>query len=169
MRIYLAAPFFTPEENAVCTRMAAIMRNNGHHVFEPSCLGIVRMSDPEDRLRIYQSNVAYLLDSDIVVAWLERDNGPDANLALVRRTPGSIVNNLTVMRLPDTGTVFEIGYAAALSKPVVGFRLDGSHKLNLMLTTPLIGLMTGFADLDRAAETNFEKTTPVDGVQYEEK
>ncbi|MFA5122858.1 nucleoside 2-deoxyribosyltransferase, partial [Zavarzinia sp.] len=46
-----------------------------------------------------------------------------ANIALIRRAD-AVIANLTPFRAPgaDAGTVFEVGFALALGKPVIGYR-----------------------------------------------
>ena len=50
---------------------------------------------------------------------------------------------------PDLGTVWEIGYAHSIHKPVIAFveTSEIATKLNLMLTQSMQGLIIGFAEL----------------------
>ena len=60
------------------------------------------LSGPAMGAAIYRGNVAFIRDCDAVLANLTPFRGPSA----------------------DAGTVFEVGYAAALGKPVVGYTTD---------------------------------------------
>lgn len=50
--------------------------------------------------------------------------------------------------IPDVGTVFEIGYATAKQKPVVGFRIQPKVPLNLMLVEAFEGMIFSFDELE---------------------
>jgi nucleoside 2-deoxyribosyltransferase len=112
--VYLAAPLFSDAERAYNRQVAALLRNHFFEVFLPQ-----DSSDNEpgrDRgthSRIYESNRQALEDADVVVAIID---GADA----------------------DSGTAWEMGYAAARQKPVIAlrtdFRMAGHHEhVNLML------------------------------------
>jgi nucleoside 2-deoxyribosyltransferase len=113
-RVYLAAPLFSEAERDYNERIAELLRNIFFDVYLPQDVG----DDTSSRTlaqhkRIYTKNIESLSSVDIVVAIIE---GADA----------------------DSGTVWEMGYAKALGKPVIALRTDfrnaGQHeRVNLML------------------------------------
>jgi nucleoside 2-deoxyribosyltransferase len=120
-RIYFAGPLFTQAErswNSVITRH---LRAAGHNVDLPQeqAQQIVKSKDgltPEERAALFEASVSSIKRCDVVVAIVD---GPDA----------------------DSGTCFEMGFAAATRKPIVAVRTDlrfggddPSSGLNLMLS-----------------------------------
>lgn len=102
-RIYLAGPdVFHPEAARIFAQLKACCARLGLEGVEPADGGPgAAMPQDEDALaqRIYEGNVARLREADGVLA----------NLADFRGLE------------PDPGTVFEVGYAVALGKPVVAY------------------------------------------------
>jgi nucleoside 2-deoxyribosyltransferase/predicted secreted protein len=113
-RIYLAAPLFTEAERSYNSALSTLLRQNLFEVYVPQERG----DDTGQRLvsaqaRIFQQNKKAIYEADLVVAVID---GADA----------------------DSGTSWEMGFAAALSKPVFALRTDfrrvGIHEhVNLML------------------------------------
>jgi len=113
-QIYLAAPLFSDAERAYNLEIAELLRKNYFDVFLPQ----ETSDDPETRntdehRRIFTVNLNALKAADMVVAVID---GADA----------------------DSGTSWEMGYASALGKKVIGIRTDfrraGIHeRVNLML------------------------------------
>lgn len=113
-QIYLAAPLFSDGERAYNREVAELLRKNYFEVFLPQ----ETSEDPETRNpgeqgRIFSVNLNALKAADMVVAVID---GADA----------------------DSGTSWEMGYASALGKKVIGIRTDfrraGVHeRVNLML------------------------------------
>ena len=118
MRIYLAAPVFSQAERVYNRKLAEMLRK-----MLPNCSVILpqdfRAGDSasfNDRRRfstLFKQCVDALRSADVIVARLD---GADA----------------------DSGVSFEVGYARALEKPVVGIRTDyrqlQEKGLNLMLS-----------------------------------
>ncbi|OPY64794.1 MAG: Nucleoside 2-deoxyribosyltransferase [Syntrophorhabdus sp. PtaU1.Bin050] len=94
--VYLAGPLFSLAERDFNARLARGLGEAGYEVLLPQ----ERCKDLEDRLRdIYHQCLADLEKTDVVVAVFD---GPDV----------------------DSGTAFEVGYACAQKKPVIGLRTD---------------------------------------------
>lgn len=120
-RIYFAGPLFTQAERSWNAKLAARLRAAGHIVDLPQeqAQEIVKSTDgltAEERAALYGASISSIERCDVVVAILD---GPDA----------------------DSGTCFEMGYARALSKPIIALRTDlrfggddPSSGLNLMLS-----------------------------------
>lgn len=94
MKIYLAGPLFTTAEQEFNRRLRDLLESSGYEVWLP------QEHEPRERRAqaIFQSDVAGLDDSDVVVANMD---GPD----------------------PDSGTCWECGYAYK-TKPIILFRTD---------------------------------------------
>jgi nucleoside 2-deoxyribosyltransferase/predicted secreted protein len=113
-RIYLAAPLFSEAEREYNRAIAGLAKENFYDVFLPQENGDISATrDGQAHLRIFEQNKRALDDADMVVAIID---GADA----------------------DSGTAWEMGYASALSKPVIALRTDfrqvGKEELvNLML------------------------------------
>ena len=109
-RIYLAGPdvFFLDSEQ-IFAGLKAACEELGLIGVEPSDGGIGREfagSDDERAQRIYEGNARLIRECDGMVANLMNFRGHE----------------------PDSGTVFEVGYAVALGKPVVAYGVaEGSY------------------------------------------
>jgi nucleoside 2-deoxyribosyltransferase/predicted secreted protein len=113
-RVYLAAPLFSEAERSYNTALADLLRQHLFEVYVPQETGDdTAHRDMPEHAKIYEQNKNALHDADLVVAVID---GADA----------------------DSGTAWEMGYAAALNKPVFALRTDfrrvGIHEhVNLML------------------------------------
>ena len=100
-RIYLAGPdVFFRDSEAIFERLVAFCDTLGLQGVPPSDGGIaadLRLGDEERAQCIYEGNVRLLREADGVIANLVPFRGHE----------------------PDSGTVFEVGFATALGKPVV--------------------------------------------------
>jgi nucleoside 2-deoxyribosyltransferase len=104
-RIYLAGPdVFRPDAAAHGRRLVALCAEYGFTGVFPLAETLPRLPTPLDLARhIYQANVAHIDGCDAVLANLDFFRGPE----------------------PDSGTCFEVGYAVARGKPVVGYLPEG--------------------------------------------
>ncbi len=92
--VYLAGPdVFLPEAGSHASQQKALCREHGFEPRHP--LDQTDLSSPG----IFRTNVTLIRDADAVVANLNPFRGPEV----------------------DSGTAFEVGFAAALGKPVVGY------------------------------------------------
>jgi len=113
-RIYLAAPLFSEAERTYNHEISALLRSNYYEIYLPQEESDDRAArDKKEHQRIYQQNKKAIRNSDIIVALID---GADA----------------------DSGTSWEIGYAAGLGKKIIAlrtdFRMTGTHeRVNLML------------------------------------
>jgi nucleoside 2-deoxyribosyltransferase len=112
LTIYLAGfDVFLPDALAQGERLKALCARHGHtglypldHALPPGLGGVAAAR------WIYQANCALIRRADVVLANLNDFRGHE----------------------PDSGTAFEVGYAAALGKPVVGY-LDDDRPLRAQL------------------------------------
>lgn len=97
--IYLAAPLFSEAELGFNRMLRDQLKTSGFNVFLPQ-EDSNNVKDRDDRQTIiFSKNEAAIKNSDIIVAVVD---GADA----------------------DSGTAWEIGYAYALGKPILGLRTD---------------------------------------------
>lgn len=114
MRIYLAGPLYTPGERWYLEQVADQLKRAGHSVFVPHLdIGLSTGQTAEPGF-YFRGDIGGLNTADAVAAVL---NGTDV----------------------DSGTAFEMGYAYARGKPVLGLYDDTRHTqcvshMNLMIT-----------------------------------
>lgn len=121
-RVYLAAPLFSAAERAFNLRLARFLRGRHHRVALPQELGDEgSVRDEGELCRLYERLRTEIESADVLVAVID---GADA----------------------DSGTAWEMGYAAGRGIPVVALRTDfrrvGAHeRVNLMLecSSPVAG------------------------------
>ena len=102
-RIYLAGPdVFFKDSEAIFQHLTACCDGLGLQALPPSDGDIaadLRFTDEERAQRIYDGNIRLIREADGVIANLSPFRGHE----------------------PDSGTVFEVGFATALGKPVVAY------------------------------------------------
>ena len=98
MKIYLAGPdVFRPDALAYGEHLKQLCREHGLTGLYPLDTPIAaQLSGKEAAVAIYRANVALIQEADVLMANLDRFRGHE----------------------PDSGTAFEVGYAAALGKTV---------------------------------------------------
>lgn len=98
-KLYIAGPdVFKPNPVAVGERLKSIARKYGFEPLFPFD-NAIPPGDPHPSLTIFQANAAMVQSADIVVANLNPFRGAE----------------------PDSGTVWEVGYALGLEKRVIGY------------------------------------------------
>ena len=135
MRAYVAGPLFSESERQWDERINEVLVKAGCDVFLPH-----RDSDPERRLdpkEIFSTNLKALEGADLVVCNLD---GADV----------------------DSGTAWEIGYAVARGKSIIGLRTDFRKSelglpVNLMVAESVF-LVDSLEKLGRAVEAFIENT-----------
>lgn len=151
-RIYLAGPFFSGAQNERLDAVAALLAKNPTvgYVFEPVKqqqdeiieqygAGSLEqaMRTPEWQSATYQADIQGINQADAVVAMIDFD-----------------IENGNVR--PDEGTMFEIGYATALRKPVIMIQYaKNDEPLNLMLAGSYTAYFWGEEDIENLATYDF--------------
>lgn len=120
MKVYLAGfDVFRPDAKQVFKELEAEAQRLGLTALSPAdCDPLLEAASPQAIARhIYQCNLVKLSQADAVVANLGSFRGHE----------------------PDSGTVFEVGYAVAKQLPVVGYGVEpGSYAEKLGESKPLI-------------------------------
>jgi nucleoside 2-deoxyribosyltransferase len=100
-RLYLAGPdVFRPDAAAHGRRLVALCAEHGFEGVFPLNASLPQGLAPQAlAAQIYRANIAHIERCDAVLANLDFFRGPE----------------------PDSGTCFEVGYAVARGKPVIGY------------------------------------------------
>ncbi len=117
LRVYLAGPdVFRPNAAEHGRQLVALCAEYGFAGVFPLDASLAREVPPQAlAARIYRANLAHIDACDAVLANLDFFRGPE----------------------PDSGTCFEIGYATARGKPVIGYvREDGSLAQRIRVRYP---------------------------------
>jgi nucleoside 2-deoxyribosyltransferase len=117
MQIFLAAPLFSESERDFNSRIAKKLRESGLEVWLAQESQFIQEGTYEEKRRIYEGDISALKASDVVVA---------------------VLDGVEV----DAGVAYEIGYAKALGKPIIGLKTDyrtfsKMEEINLILEVPL--------------------------------
>lgn len=117
IKVFLSASFFSKAEYDFNKAVAKRLRKAGYDVWLPQDHPLTESPSIEEKRTIYDNDVEALRESDAILAVLD----------------GAEI---------DSGVAFEIGYAVALGKPVVGLKTDTRtfsfvEEVNLMLEVPL--------------------------------
>lgn len=183
--VYLAGPFFNTAQIELIARAEAMIRGSGHRLFSPRehpANGFAeKLHTTEERaafLRgaadgIFESNLVGMAESRHMIAVLDYLLPTDLALLLARPI-GDGGNIRFPFGLPDTGTVWEMGYfqnffneRSDLDEPIdlefqrvkakprrqiIGFTTRPREKagtLNLMLTQCCRGVLFGWEELEQ--------------------
>jgi len=120
MRIFLAAPLFSESEREFNEKVARELRKAGLKVWMAQEAPFIKDGTDEEKRSIYEEDTTALKKSDAVVAALD---------------------GIEV----EAGVAFEVGYAAALGKPIIGLKTDYRtfsriENINLMLELSMRGI-----------------------------
>ncbi|RLG69635.1 MAG: nucleoside 2-deoxyribosyltransferase [Methanobacteriota archaeon] len=99
LKVFLAAPFFCEAEREFNRRLASILRGNGFEVWMAQEQFFVSSGSDEEKKRVFDMDLSALDGCHVVVAVLDGE-------------------------CLDSGTVFELGYAYARGKPIIGIKTD---------------------------------------------
>lgn len=106
-KIYLAGPdVFRPDAIEYGKTLSDMVRNAGHIPLFPSDNKFPENS-PDLSKQIFDANVNMIKDCDVVLANLDDFRGDE----------------------PDSGTAWEVGFAHALGKRIIGYRKDSKSML----------------------------------------
>ena len=134
-RIFLAAPLFCESEREFNSKVASRLRSAGCEVWLAQEVAIYKKGSAHVKRKVFREDLSALKASDVVVAVLD---GVDV----------------------DTGVAFELGYAHALEKPLIGLKTDHrtfskTEEVNLMVEAPLVKLCRSVDELTEYLTSNF--------------
>jgi nucleoside 2-deoxyribosyltransferase len=118
MKVFLAAPLFSEAEREFNSKIARRLRENGFEVWLAQEAPFIQQGSHKEKKMIYEGDILALKTCDVVLA---------------------VLDGLEV----DAGVAYEMGYAKALGKPIIGLRTDYRtfskvEEVNLMLEVPLV-------------------------------
>jgi len=154
---YLAGPFFNPAQVLLMEQIEQVMDRHGVPTYKPRIDGGVldklhgpeRMADSADEC--YQHDLRGLTQCELMLAVLTYELDGH-HLALGHTVFRDGAKQFAVdqwgVSIPDTGTVWEVGFFTAECKPVVGFYPQPRGRLNIMLTQSVHGFVFGLDNLD---------------------
>lgn len=123
--VYVAGPFFRPEQIASMERLESALEKHGLKMFRPRFDSVNLQEDKseEARKKAFEDDVAAIHESEFMVA--------------------------NTMNL-DAGTLFEVGYAYAIGKPVYGFveNLPPGAPFNIMLAHSMAATFLSVEEVD---------------------
>jgi len=127
MKIFLAAPLFSESERDFNSKVAKRLRDKGFEVWLAQESPFIHKGTFKEKEKIYEEDISALKACDIVVA---------------------VLDGVEV----DSGVAFEMGYAVALEKPLIGLKTDHRafskvEDVNLMLEVPLIKLCNSIEEV----------------------
>lgn len=170
---YLAAPFFNPVQLKLVQEIEQIFMEQQVRLISPRLQDENKKPGPlsaEDAAVIYRRNIQGLHSADYVLAvvdWL-LPTSQEIRVVNFHRGEGECEEIKSVsglasgpLNIPDAGTVYEMGYAAALLQSRIGCQgyvagtpktllfVPKPRKLNLMLTQGVSGFIQGFRHLEK--------------------
>lgn len=109
MKVYIAAPFFTPDQIDIVLNVEQSLRRLNINYFSPRSAGVLKEMSKEEQQKtkgdIFKGNIDSMDDCTHMIACIEHK---------------------------DTGTSFEIGYYYSKGKPIVLYS-DDLSRVNVML------------------------------------
>lgn len=116
MKIYIAAPFFTPEQLAIVKKVECFLESNSIDYFSPRSGGELKKMSKEDQAKTKKK----IFDDNI-------------------KNMDYCTHMIACVEYRDTGTNFEIGYYYAKEKPIVLFS-EKIGTVNVMLAESAISV-----------------------------
>lgn len=159
-RIYIAAPLFNSAQINLIQRIEDRLDKCGIPYFSPRIESEPFMPLPQDRKNasawepVFDCNIRGLRDSSILLAVLNYSLPEEQQVGLASYVEEPFEHHVRMasfkpLELPDTGTIWEMGYFLGKGKIVVGFHPEKkAEHLNVMLTHGCDGLISGWNNLD---------------------
>lgn len=162
MKIYLAGPFFNEVQVTELIKIENVFEDRRIQIYSPRLHSGSHRMTPEQRKNrsnwdsVYRSNIDAMHSCDIMLAILDYQLPKGREVHVVDNYDGYTINPITghemvdsliKLQIPDTGTVFEMGYFNALQKPVIGYVSQMPKSMNLMLTHGVHGVVEGAKNL----------------------
>jgi len=129
-KIYIAAPFFTPQQIALVEDVERAILKAGLRYYSPKDDGILQNMSAEERTamgpKLFELNVKMIRECDATLALKEYS---------------------------DTGTTWETGFAYGIDKPLFGYGENRTKPLNIMVAQCFDAVLYGRDELDDFLET----------------
>ena len=181
-KIYIAGPFFNLAQIDVIDAIEYLCSLHGFPYYSPrkhsgsADIPQEHRKDPKVWSHVIESNKLQLDVCDLIIAVLDYKLPADTEMCQVQwdLSSGHILSDAIVkyaytVEIPDSGTVWEMGYAFALGKPILGYVSGEKPKaLNLMLSHTMRGVVSGTDRLAYFLESyNPVVARPVDELLFD--
>jgi nucleoside 2-deoxyribosyltransferase len=142
---FIASPLFNPEQIQIIKSIEVMLGQNDIGYYSARKHSGSHLLTPEEKQQVgrwkpvFKSNVDGLKKADVCIAVMNYVLPKGQSLALVESRKIGYASPLMheVLRpglqIPDTGTVWEMGYLSARGIPVIGYIPEQTASLNLML------------------------------------
>ena len=151
---YIAAPFFNPPQLELVKSLESVFSSQKRWAFSPRLQHgekPVAINTKHIAAEVFLENYRAIQRCDFMVAVVDWLMPPSIELRVVKECNAEglpygplFESKSPPLNLPDTGTVWEMGMAFALKKPVVMFTVrPPTDKLNIMLTESCVGIARG--------------------------
>lgn len=164
-KIYLAAPFFNSVQVELCRRIESEFKGAGIKLVSPrlqhgngSGGPTPKITTAEQAHEVYVRNVNDLLECTAVLAVVDWLLPEKQQVRVMEEVAGELIKGFETyslisrsgpLNLPDSGTVWEMGYAAADNKRIAVYKHLKDGKLNLMLSASAEGILYGWEALEQ--------------------
>ena len=105
MKVYIAGPFFSKEQKETINKIERLLKARDTHFYSPMRDGVIGEMEKPNFDLIYKNNVDNVADCTTMIAVIDDR---------------------------DMGTIFEMGYAAALGKDIITYS-SKDYGLNVMI------------------------------------
>lgn len=173
---YIAAPFFNPPQLELVKQIEDTFSSQERWAFSPRLQHgekPTKIKSKQDANKIFFENYRAIEACSYMVAVVDWLLPEERELRLVNKSKYHITQpgqqsiffaESPPLNLPDAGTVWEMGVAFTLRKPVVMFTVrPPTDKMNIMLTESCVGIVRGVEGL--AAYLRYETLEQWEG-QY---
>lgn len=144
-RVYLAGPFFSKEQTDRLNKIEKLLNENDTigDIFRPgdSDYDAAKIGSFEWQTAVFKHDITSINTSDVIIAVLDYK-----------------LENSEFE--PDSGTIWECGYAFANNIPVIGIRYEDKQPLNLMLAGSLTAFFNGEKSIDLIKDYDFNNLMP---------
>lgn len=177
--IFIASPFFNEAQLEVVKALETMIQDAGMFYYSARLHSGGSTLPPGERrfskwTPVFQADVSGLYNCDLVVAVLDYPLPKGHRLEIRKATEHASDVLVATPRIPDSGTVWEMGFAYALGKPIVGyFPLGKPEKLNLMLIQCCSAITWDRSSLERflqaygQGETDWSLLVPLPSLEVE--
>jgi len=153
-KMYLAGPFFNSAQVELMATIEGAVAAAGFKAFSPRLHArqLGKGATPEQQRDTFDDDLVGLQEAGVVLAVLDWKL-PDTERVLKEywtNREGKLAwrsSEDTILNIPDSGTVWEMGYAFSRNIPVVGFT-ENPRAVNLMLMQSCLGVVVGLKKLE---------------------
>lgn len=176
--VFIAAPLFNLQQHAIIDRIEQLCSEKRVNYYSARIDSEPFVPKGEDKKNprawdgVFNNNEEGLVGCSVMIAVLNYAMPEGDVVAMCKGdSDQKYVTDLLPqfrMEMPDSGTVFEMGYFRALGKYVIGFHPEKcANHLNVMLTHGCHGLISGWESLERFfQQPDLERVHKISEVFY---